>query len=364
MIPFLSLKDVNEPYSEELLDAFKRVLKSGWYIQGQEVDLFEREFADYCGTKYCIGVGNGLDALKLSLRAWLEMGRLEKGCEVIVPANTFIATIFAVTENKLKPVFIEPDINTYNINIEEIEKKITKKTRAIIPVHLYGQLADINEIIRIAEKYNLLILEDAAQAHGASLNGKKAGSWGNAAAFSFYPGKNLGALGDAGAITTDDAEFNIIIRAIANYGSKKKYHSIYKGINSRLDELQAAFLRVKLKKLNNDLKIRQNFAKKYIAGITNKKIILPNDSGESHVWHLFVVRSKERDNLQKYLAENKIHSLIHYPIPPHKQTAFKEWNKKKYKITELVHNEILSLPISSVMNQNDIERIITVVNNF
>lgn len=290
-IDFLDLFAINQRQHKELVSAFSRVLDSGWYIMGEELEQFEKEFAEYCGVKYCIGVANGLDALILVLRAWKELGYLEDGDEVLVPANTYIASILAITENKLVPVLVEPDIETYNINPALIENYITEKTKAILPVHLYGLLCNMPEISAIARKYNLLILEDCAQAHGAIRDGRKAGAWGDAAGFSFYPGKNLGALGDAGAVTTNNAELSSTIKALRNYGSHKKYENIYQGLNSRLDELQAALLRVKIHTLPEDTAIRQRIAEKYIREIKNPAITLPVYEGQgAHVWHLFVVR--------------------------------------------------------------------------
>lgn len=365
MIPFLDLKSINSQYRTELIEAATRVIDSGWYIQGNEVNTFEQEFARYCGTRYAIGVANGLDALILTLRAWKELGKIKEGDEVIVPANTYIATILAITENRLKPVLVEPDEFTYNLCPEKTAAAITDKTRALIPVHLYGQMAPMPEIMALAEQHNLLVLEDAAQAHGAKIDGKKAGNWGNAAGFSFYPGKNLGALGDAGAVTTNDEELAQVIRALGNYGSHKKYENLYKGINSRLDEMQAAFLDVKLQSMDEDNQKRRDIAKYYRENIKNDKIILPVEKNESsHVWHLFVIRTSERDTLQKYLADNGIQTLIHYPTPPHKQSAYKEWNNDSYPLSEQIHNEVLSLPISGIQNFEDTKKIIEIINKF
>ena len=363
MIPFLDLKEINAQYREELILAATNVIDSGWYIQGEQVQCFEKEFADYCGTKYCVGVANGLDALILIFRAYKELGRLKEGDEVIVPANTYIASILAITENRLKPVLVEPDEKTYNLDPKLIEEAITPKTKAILAVHLYGQLADMPTINKIAKKHNLLVIEDSAQAHGASHNDIKAGNWGNASGFSFYPGKNLGALGDAGAVTTDDEKLAVTIRALGNYGSSKKYKNSYKGINSRLDEIQAAMLRIKLKYLNNEIEKRRGVANYYLENIKNKNVILPVVSTNS-VWHLFVIRTQTRKELQKYLLDNKIQTLIHYPLPPHKQSAYKEWNNDTYPITEKIHNEILSLPISGIQSLKDTKKIAQVINDF
>lgn len=362
---FLDLKEINNRYRLELENAFKRVFDSGWYILGNEVELFEREFADYCGTNFCIGVANGLDALVLILRAYKELGRLAKGDEVIVPANTYIATILAITENGLVPVLVEPDINTYNIDPKKIEERITSKTKAIMPVHLYGCLAEMQCVMEIAEKHSLLIIEDAAQAHGALSNGKRAGSFGNASGFSFYPGKNLGALGDGGAIVTSDEELADCIKAIRNYGSHKKYENLFKGINSRLDELQAALLRVKLSFLDEENENRRKIAEFYLANIKNKKITLPFVANrENHVWHLFVIRSEKRGELQTFLTENGIQTMIHYPIPPHKQEAYKEWNAMYLPLTETIHSEVLSLPISPVLKNDEAKKVVDLINIF
>lgn len=362
-IPFLDLKAINNQYRQELIEAATRVIDSGWYIRGQEVENFEKEFADYCGSQYCVGVANGLDALILVLRAWKELGKLKEGDEIIVPANTYIASILAITENRLKPVLVEPSIHTYNIDPNLIEQSITPRTKAILPVHLYGQLAPMPEILAIAEKHQLLVLEDAAQAHGASLNGQKAGNWGDAAGFSFYPGKNIGALGDAGAVTTNDEELAQVIRALGNYGSHKKYINIYQGKNSRLDDIQAAFLRAKLKHIDSEIEKRKEIAQMYITNISNKKITPPIYKN-SNVWHIFLICTSERDLLLERLMRNNIQTLIHYPIPPHKQIAYENWNNRKYPITEKIHNEALSLPISAIHNSIQIEKICNIINEF
>lgn len=365
MIPFLDLKLINSQYKDELIEAAMRVINSGWYIQGQECNQFEKEFAGYCGTEHCIGVGNGLDALTLIFRAYKELGKLKEGDEVIVPANTYIASILSITENNLVPVLIEPNLESYNLSILEIEKHVTLNTKAILAVHLYGQIAEMPAINVIAKKYNLLVIEDSAQAHGASVQGKKAGNWGDASGFSFYPGKNLGALGDAGAVTTNDIKLAKIIRAIGNYGSHQKYENLYQGVNSRLDEIQAAFLRVKLKYLDNEIVTRRKIAKTYLQNIKNPIIHLPQYENDlEHVFHLFVVRCAFRDDLQEYLKNKGIDTLIHYPIPPHQQKAFKEWNDCQFPISETIHNEILSLPISQVMTDEQVQLVIQVINNF
>ncbi len=364
-ISFLNLQAINAPYRDELILAFTRVMDSGLYINGPEVAAFEQEFAAYCGTRFCVGVGNGLDALKLTLRAWKEHGKLKEGDEVIVPANTYIATILAITENRLTPILVEPNLSTYNISPSQIKAAVTSKTRAVIAVHLYGLLADMPEILDIAHHFNLLVLEDAAQAHGASLKGLKAGSWGHAAGFSFYPTKNIGALGDAGAVTTNDEELAQTIRTLGNYGSQKKYENKFKGLNSRLDEIQAALLRVKLKYLDKEINIRRQLAKTYLMGIKNPFITLPSwEIEEQHVFHLFVVRSVHRDSLRAFLNEHGIQTVIHYPLPPHRQRAYSELGGIHLPITEKIHNEILSLPLSPVMKNIDIQRILNVINYF
>ena len=369
MIPFLDLKNINSQYREELIEACTRVIDSGWYITGNELATFEKNFAEYCGTQFAIGVANGLDALILTLRAWKELGKLKDGDEVIVPSNTYIASILAITANNLTPILVEPDIYTYNIDPKNIEQAITSKTRAILPVHLYGQLANMPEIMAVAKQHNLLVLEDSAQSHGAMLDGKKAGNWGDAAGFSFYPGKNLGALGDAGAVTTNDAELADMIKALRNYGSHEKYKNLVPGINSRLDEMQAAILDVKLNYLDQETSHRRKIANIYLQGITNPLITLPLDDTDAenysqHVWHLFVVRTEYRQDFQKYLTENGVQTLIHYPIPPHKQQAYQEWNDLSYPIAEKIHNEVVSLPISPTLSNDEAKRIVEVINNW
>jgi len=365
LIPFLDLKIINAQYRNELAQAAIDVIDSGWYVQGEQVEVFEREFADYCGAKHCIGVANGLDALILTLRAWKELGKLKEGDEVIVPANTYIASILAITENRLVPVLVEPDVDSYNLCPRNTEAAITPKTKAILPVHLYGQLADMPAIMDIAKRHNLLVLEDSAQAHGASMSGKKSGNWGDASGFSFYPGKNLGALGDGGAVTTSDEELATTIRALGNYGSYKKYENLYQGINSRLDEIQAAMLSVKLRHLETEIKKRREIANYYLQNLRNENITLPQcKENKSHVWHLFVIRVENRKELQKYLLDNGVQTLIHYPLPPHKQAAYKEWNNESYPISEQIHNEVLSLPISGVQSLKDTKEIVRVINEF
>lgn len=365
MTPFLDLKSINAQYREELIKAAEDVIDSGWYVQGKNVEAFEQDFSEYCGSNHCIGVANGLDALILIFRAYKELGKLKEGDEVIVPANTYIASILAITENRLKPILVEPDKCTYNLNPALIEQAITPHTKAILAVHLYGQLADMPAINRIAKEHNLLVIEDSAQAHGACTDGRKAGSWGNASGFSFYPGKNLGALGDAGAVTTNDGELAQTIRALGNYGSHKKYENLYQGINSRLDEMQAALLRVKLKYLDKETAHRRKIALKYLKGIENPKVKLPKlVELESHVFHVFVIQTKDRERLQEYLTRYGVQSLIHYPIPPHKQIAYPEFKQLKLPLTELIHEQVLSLPISPVIEFSEVEQIIECINAF
>lgn len=365
MIPFLDLKSLNAQYRQDLIEACTKVIDSGWYIQGKECAEFEKEFAAYCETRHAIGVANGLDALTLILRAYKELGIMKNGDEVIVPANTYIASILAITENNLIPVLVEPNLETYLLDSTKIEENITARTKAILPVHLYGMTCQMNAINELAKKYNLKVIEDSAQSHGAYFKDKRCGNLGDASGFSFYPGKNLGALGDGGAITTNDDKLADAIRALGNYGSHKKYENLYQGVNSRLDEIQAAILRVKLKHLDKETKTRREMANYYLNTIKNKKIILPilADS-RSHAWHLFTIRTEQRESLQKYLLEKGIQTLIHYPIPPHKQNAFKDWNNRSYPVTETIHNTILSLPIGSFLAQEQLENIAEVLNEF
>ncbi len=364
-IKFLDLQKINQQYEPELSNAVDKVVKSGWYLLGNEISSFEKEYAQYIGTKHCVTVGNGYDALRIIFRAYLELGILKKGDEVIVPANTYIASVLAITENDLVPVFVEPDISTYNLDSKLIESHINTKTKAILLVHLYGRNAMTDDLQNLIEKHNLLLIEDNAQAHGCMFGNKKTGSLGNAAGHSFYPGKNLGALGDAGAITTDDQKLAETVRAIANYGSSKKYYNEFKGLNSRTDELQAAALKVKLKHIDMDNQKRSKIAEFYIENVKNEKITLPIDyQHNEHVWHLFVILTDNRDDLQKYLAENNIQTLIHYPVPPHKQQAYSEYNNLSFPITEKIHKNILSLPISPVMEQIDIEYITKMLNSY
>ncbi|PJE13966.1 DegT/DnrJ/EryC1/StrS family aminotransferase [Legionella sp.] len=365
MISFLSLKNINQAMRDELVAACTKVIDSGWYIGGTALAEFEKAFANYCNTEYCIGVGNGLDALTLTLRAWKELKRLKEGDEVIVPANTYIASILAITENRLIPVFVEPQAHSFNLNPEEVEKAITSKTRAILPVHLYGQLAEMPALLDIAKRHQLLVLEDSAQAHGASIDGRKAGNWGDASGFSFYPGKNLGALGDAGAITTNDPQLAEVVRALRNYGSHEKYKNLYQGVNSRLDEIQAAMLSVKLKYLDAQTAHRRQVARMYLANIKNQTINLPKlVKEEQHVWHLFVVSTSNRAELQQHLTQHGVETLIHYPIPPHKQLAYENYNQHSYPLTETIHQEVLSLPMSPTISLSEVEKVIEACNTF
>ena len=361
MIKFLDLHKINERYRDEIDISIKRVLDSGWYLLGREDESFEEHFAGYCGTKHCIGCANGLEALYLILKAY----GIGEGDEVIAPANTYIASILAITQNGAKPVLVEPDITTYNINPNLIEEKITPKTKAIMVVHLYGQAVEMQKIWELAKKYNLKIIEDSAQAHGAVYNNRKTGNLGDASGFSFYPGKNLGCLGDGGCVTTSDDTLAEKIRALRNYGSHIKYHNIYQGLNSRLDEIQAAVLDVKLKYLDSDNQKRRDIAEFYRENITNPKITLPKTyDDKAHVWHIFPVRTEEREKFQSYLTENEVQTLIHYPIPPHRQQCFKEWNKLSFPITEKIHREILSIPISPVMTDFEVEKVTEIINDY
>lgn len=369
-IPFLDLASVNRTLRSELVEATTRVIDSGWYIGGQELEKFEADFASYCGVKHCIGVANGLDALVLTLRAWKELGKLKDGDEVIVPANTYIASVLAITENNLTPVFVEPNSETFNLCAENVKTALTAKTRVLMCVHLYGQLAEMPKLMAIAKEHDLLVLEDSAQSHGASIDGKRAGNWGDASGFSFYPGKNLGALGDAGAITTNDAELNTSLRAIRNYGSHEKYKSCYQGVNSRLDEIQAAILSVKLKYLDETIAHRREIARIYTDGIKNSLISLPVNKDvdvvnmQEHVWHLYVIRTKYRKQMQEHLSKAGIQTLIHYPIPPHKQDAYSEFNSLSLPITESIHDEVLSLPMGPTLDFGQAMDIVKACNSF
>lgn len=362
MISFLDLKKINNKYEAELKQAASRVIDSGWYISGEEVDAFEKEFATYCGTMHCIGVSNGLDALKLILQAY----GIGEGDEVIVPSNTYIASILAISQVGAKPILIEPSLETYNINPRLIEEKISPNTKAILVVHLYGRVVEMSHVLDLATKYNLKVIEDAAQAHGAKYKEKRVGNLGDAAGFSFYPGKNLGALGDAGAITTNDDALAETLRAYRNYGSHKKYENLYKGFNHRLDDMQAAFLRVKLPYLEQENTIRRHLAEMYLEYIKNPLITLPSipQYKAECVWHVFTVRVEKRGKFQQFLSDKGIQTIIHYPIPPHQQVAYSEWNKLSYPISEQIHSEIISLPISPVQSEEEIWKVIKVVNSY
>lgn len=391
MIKFLDLQKITRSFEPELSAAIDRVVKSGWFLLGDEVAAFEKEYAAFIGVRHCIGVANGLDALRLILKAWVEMGVMKEGDEVIVPANTYIASILAITDNRLKPVLAEPDIDTYNLDMARVEKQITSRTKAIMVVHLYGRACWSEELNQLAGKYNLKIIEDNAQAAGAivqitrdgdkgrdgsasdceSAVLRRTGSLGDAAGNSFYPGKNLGALGDGGAVTTNDDNLAAVVRAMANYGSARKYVNDYQGLNSRLDEIQAAILRVKLPHLDEDNQHRRHIARFYHQHMAAPGLILPDtreayqiSRDRSHVYHLFVVRHPERDRLQQYLNENGIQTLIHYPIPPHKQQAYRHWDKISLPLTELIHREVLSLPISQIMEEDEYVRVVEIINKF
>lgn len=390
MIKFLDLQKINAQYATELKQAATEVIDSGWYLLGESVKQFESNLANYIGVKHAIGVANGLDALRLILKAYIELGVMKEGDEIIVPANTYIGTILAITDNRLKPVMVEPDINTYNLDLNLIEEHITERTKAIMVVHLYGQVCWGTKLEELAKKYNLKIIEDNAQAIGAQYTfpqaknnkqqttnneqrTKKTGALGDAAGFSFYPGKNLGALGDAGAVTTNDDQLAEVVRALGNYGSKQKYVNEYQGLNSRLDELQAAFLDIKLKYLDAENQRRREIAQYYLDNIIHPEIILPypttnnkqqTTNNLSHVWHLFVIRHPRRDEFKKYLAENGVQTLIHYPIPPHKQLAYSKWGKYSLPITEKIHQQVLSLPISPLLDSKVVEEICSSICNF
>lgn len=380
MIKFLDLHKINKPFETDFQLKFQQFLDKGWYVLGNEVQQFEADFASFCNSKYCVGVGNGLDALVLIFKAYIELGYLQKGDEVIVPANTYIASILAVLQADLIPVLVEPKLETYNINPNLIEAKLTSKTKAILPVHLYGQICEMDKIIEIALKHNLLIVEDAAQAHGAcysfqsqsqftdknlSTNELSVRADSRTQAFSFYPGKNLGCLGDGGAVVTNDLQLAETIKKLRNYGSEKKYYNELQGINSRLDELQAAFLNIKLPFLTKENNTRRNIAKRFLNEINNPKIVLPFwDGTHNHVFHLFVIRTENRDELKSYLSSKGIETMIHYPIPPHKQKAMKDWNHLSFPITEKIHNEVLSIPIYGCLAESEIDAIINALNGY
>lgn len=366
MIKYLDLKKTTRPYANEIQRAIKQVVESGWFLRGEQTQAFESEYANFIGTRLCVGCGNGLDALTLTLRAYIEMGVMSKGDEVIVPANTYIATILAITDNGLCPVLVEPRIDTFQIDDALIEQAITDKTRAVMIVHLYGRCAYTERIGEICKSRNLKLIEDNAQAHGCTFtDGRRTGSLGDAACHSFYPGKNLGALGDAGAVTTDDEQLAETIRSLANYGSSQKYVFDYQGRNSRIDEVQAATLRVKLRHLNADNTRRKEIAMRYISRISNPKLLLPSrDYCRNSVHHIFPVLCQERDSLQQYLAEKGIETIIHYPIPPHRQACYKEMNGLSLPITERIHNEELSIPLNQTLSNAEVEQIINALNEF
>ena len=365
MIKFLELQKINQRYEKAFREKFEAFLQSGYYIQGNETRLFEENFARYCGTKYAVGTGNGLDAIRLIFEAYKILGKLQTGDEVLVPANTYIASILAISQADLVPVLVEPDWLTYNLSPESLVQKISSKTKAVLGVHLYGQISAWQEIQQITRDNDLLLIEDAAQAHGAVFQGKKAGSISHAGAFSFYPTKNLGALGDGGAVTTDDDKLAEVIRKLKNYGQEKKYVSKYKGINSRLDEIQAAFLQVKLTYLDEINTKRRKIAAGYLQHINNDKIILPTvKTEEQHVFHQFVVRTKNRDDFKKYLYDNGVESIIHYPVPPHRQAAYREWKNLSFPVTEKIHDEILSIPVRENLTEPEISYIIEKINKY
>lgn len=366
MIPFLDLKKINAPYEIAFQDKLKSVLESGRYILGHEVKEFETNFATYCQAKHCIGVGNGLDALVLIFKGYIQLGHLQKGDEIIVSANTYIASVLAILTVGLVPVMVEPKLETYNINPSLIQESITSKTKAILVVHLYGQLAEMDAINRIALQNDLLVIEDAAQAHGAMEERKsKLTNQQSSVAYSFYPGKNLGTLGDGGAIVTNDDALAKVVSVLRNYGSEIKYYNDYQGVNSRLDELQAAFLSTKLPHLDSDNRKRRVIAHRYLIEIKNEKIVLPYwDNSNNHVFHLFVIRTKNRQDLQEYLTQNGVQTLIHYPIPPHKQKALAAYNDLCFPITEKIHEEVLSLPMSPVLTGQEVNLIIKIVNQY
>lgn len=364
-VPFLSLKDITAKYADEIHEAALRVIDSGWYLQGAENAKFEADYASYIGTKYCVGCANGLDALIWIFRTYIELGAMRPGDEVIVPANTYIATILAISEHGLVPVLVEPSLDTLQIDDSLIESKITAKTKAVVIVHLYGQCAYTERIGELCKKYNLKLIEDNAQAHGCMFGTRRTGSLGDAAGHSLYPGKNLGALGDAGAVTTNDRELADAIRSLANYGSQRKYVFKYRGRNSRLDEIQAAILDVKLKHLDEDIELRRSVARRYIEGIKNPAITLPKVTDWSaHVFHIFPVLCERRDELQEYLEANGVGTNIHYPIPPHKQECYREWNGLSLPVTERIHAEELSLPMSPCLTDEQVGHVIDCVNKW
>jgi dTDP-4-amino-4,6-dideoxygalactose transaminase len=390
MIKFIDLYKVNNRFYDEFQSAFTKSLEDSYFILGDNVSKFENEFARYCGARHCIGTANGLDALTLILKGYIQLGKLNKGDKVIVPANTFIATILSVLHAELIPVLVEPNPVTYNLSSDAVEEQLQDDIKAIVMVHLYGQLADVEGLIKLAEKHNLLLIEDAAQAHGAVVNFKfqipnaknqnlqsntgvsnsnsssfKAGNLSHAAAFSFYPSKNLGALGDGGAVTTSDSELCDVIKLLRNYGSKEKYQNEIIGFNSRLDDMQAAFLSIKLRTLDADNQRRRAIANQYLEGLKNPKITLPFYEGlQNHVFYAFVVEVDNRDAFIQFLNQNNIQSLIHYPVPPHKQKALSEWSYLKLPLTEKIHKRIISLPIGPVMSDKEVQTVIDVLNTY
>ena len=365
MIPYLSLQRVTNEHLVEIQQAVNKVIESGWYLQGQAVQAFEKQYAEYIGTRHCVSCANGLDALTLILKAYIELGVMQAGDEIIVPANTYIATILAITANQLVPVLIEPRMDTFQIDDTKIEKAITERTRGIMLVHLYGRCAYTNLIGELCQKYHLQLIEDNAQAHGCRYNGsQRTGSLGNAAAHSFYPGKNLGALGDAGAVTTNHSELANTIRTLANYGSSQKYVFPYKGQNSRMDEIQAAVLSVKLRYLDADNARRSTIAQHYLSNIHHPLITLPQGCGEDNVWHIFPILTPQRDKLQQFLLQQGIQTVIHYPIPPHQQGAYKEWNHRAYPITERIHEQELSIPLNQTLTDVEVNTIVNVLNSY
>lgn len=371
-IKFLDLQKINAQYAAELKQVAAEVIDSGWFLMGEKSNNFETQLAQFNGVKHAIGVANGLDALRLILKAYIDLGIMQEGDEVIVPANTYIASLLAISDNGLVPVLVEPELQSFNLDLDLIEKSITPKTKAIMIVHLYGQICWNEKLEVLAKKYKLKIIEDNAQAIGAVWNRKKSGNLGDAAGFSFYPGKNLGALGDAGAVTTNDDALAEQIRALGNYGSKQKYVNEYQGLNSRLDEIQAGFLAVKLKYIDAENQYRRQIAERYLTEINNPSIQLPipvnsalkTSENLEHVWHLFVIKTQDRNHLQKYLADNDIQTLIHYPIPPNKQLAYAAMNHLDFPITNTIHDQVLSLPISPVTKQEEITKIIDVINSY
>ena len=364
-IPFLSLREVNARYADELKAAAARVIDSGWYVLGDELAAFEREFAAWCGVRHAVGVGNGLDALALILRGYKELGVIAEGDEVIVPGNTFIASFLAISENRLVPVPVEPEAATFNLDPACVAAAIGPRTRAIMAVHLYGQLADIPALQALSRQHGLLLIEDAAQAHGAARDGRKAGAFGAAAAFSFFPAKNLGGLGDGGAVVTDDDALAQRIAALRNYGSDVKYRHLFQGVNSRLDEMQAALLRVKLKHLDADVAWRRRVARCYRDGVRHPQIQLPDMAcEEQHAWHLFVVRCARRDALQQHLQARGIQTLVHYPVPAHRQPAYPSLQDSRLPLTERMCEEVLSLPLGPTLGDGDVERVIDACNAF